>query len=116
MVRSRFFLLPARVTHGSPRPREVAGIAVAATSAMPDLWTTHPDIVRDLLEGDLYVHHVDRLRSELPATEAVPAGTMTFPDSALCAAALLTGLIAGMALRRCRARVSIRPRSFDRRR
>lgn len=63
---------------------------------MPDVWTRYPDIVRDLLKeggftcgvtprvlkgrdpawtcvidgkrisGDIYIHHVDRLRSELP--------------------------------------------------
>ena len=62
---------------------------------MPDVWTRHPDIVRDLLKeggftcgvaprvlkgrdpawtcvidgkrisGDIYIHHVDKLRSEL---------------------------------------------------
>lgn len=70
---------------------------------MPDVWTRHPDIVRDLLKeggftcgvaprvlkgrdpawtcvidgkrisGDIYIHHVDKLRSELgvPSTPTV---------------------------------------------
>lgn len=69
---------------------------------MPDVWTRHPDIVRDLLKeggftcgvaprvlkgrdpawtciidgkrisGDIYIHHVDKLRAELglPPTQA----------------------------------------------
>ena len=67
---------------------------------MPDVWTNHPDIVRDLLKeagfgcgvegrflkgrdpawtcafdgrsmyGDLYIHHADRLRSERPLDAA----------------------------------------------
>jgi hypothetical protein len=75
---------------------------------MPDVWTKHPDVVRDLLKeggftcgvagrflpgrdpawtcildganmrGDLYIHHADRLRSELQPGD----------DSAFHAAAL----------------------------
>ena len=75
---------------------------------MPDVWTRHPVIVRDLLEqggfkcgvaprvlkdrdpawtcivdgkrmsGDLYIHHVDKLRSELglPGTHVSPGADL----------------------------------------
>lgn len=75
---------------------------------MPDVWTRHPDIVRDLLKeggftcgvaprvlkgrdpawtcvidgkrisGDIYIHHVDKLRSELgPPSTPVVVGAAT---------------------------------------
>jgi hypothetical protein len=81
---------------------------------MPDIWTKHPDIVRDLLKeagftcgaearflkprdrewtciydgkslkGDLYIHNVSQLRSE--------SGDWTAPLLALAIAAVATGV------------------------
>ena len=88
---------------------------------MPDVWTRYPDIVRDLLKeggfkcgvaprvlkgrdpawtcvidgktisGDLYIHHVDKLRSELRAPE--PPSPMLVPLVVLAALSLLGGLL-----------------------
>jgi hypothetical protein len=92
---------------------------------MPDVWTRYPDIVRDLLKeggfkcgvaprvlkgrdpawtcvidgkkisGDLYIHHVDKLRSELrPPDSPSPtlAGMAGLGDWAVPAIALLLAL------------------------
>ena len=77
---------------------------------MPDVWTRHPDVVRDLLReagftcgvtgrflpgrdpawtcifdgtnmrGDLYIHHVDRLRTELRPDDAFASHAATLGD------------------------------------
>ncbi len=77
---------------------------------MPDVWTKHPDIVRGLLKeagfkcgvegrflkgrdpawtctfdgktmyGDLYIHHVDQLRSERPLDKAPAPPKATLGD------------------------------------
>jgi hypothetical protein len=77
---------------------------------MPDVWTMHPDIVRDLLKeagfkcgvegrflkgrdpawtcafdgkamyGDLYIHHADQLRSERPLEPAPPKPKAALDD------------------------------------
>ena len=95
---------------------------------MPDIWTRHPDIVRDLakeagftcgvegrflrgrdrewtcifdgpnIRGDLYIHHVDRLRTglvpgDIPATHASAVGDLG--EWSLAAIALLVGLVIG---------------------
>ena len=95
---------------------------------MPDIWTQHPDIVRDLLKeagftcgvegrflkgrdpewtcifdgktmyGDLYIHHASQLRSEAPAGSR--------PDYAAAAEwgapALAVALVLAVAIRRPR--------------
>ena len=92
---------------------------------MPDIWTKHPDIVRDLLKeagfrcgvegrflkgrdpawtcafdgktmyGDLYIHHVDQLRSERPLDNAPgpsKAALGEFGDWSIPILALLLGV------------------------
>ena len=96
---------------------------------MPDVWTRHPDIVRDLVKeagftcgvegrflpgrdrewtcifdgpnmrGDLYIHHVDRLRTgldpgDIPATHASTLGDLS-GGWGLPAIALLVGVMIG---------------------
>lgn len=95
---------------------------------MPDVWTKHPEIVRDLLKeggftcgvaprvlkgrdpawtciidgkrirGDIYIHHVDKLRSGLEIQDtpvAVQAGMGAVGDWALPALPLLVALVVG---------------------
>jgi hypothetical protein len=89
-----------------------AGRRAEEDVAMPDIWTRHPEIVRDLLKeagftcgaearflkprdpawtciydgktmkGDLYIHHASTLRAE--------SGDWTAPILALAAAAVVT--------------------------
>jgi hypothetical protein len=93
---------------------------------MPDVWTKHPDVVRDLLKeagftcgvqgrflpgrdpawtcildgtamrGDLYIHHVDRLRTEMRPGDASASHAAAFGDIGDWGApilALLLGLV-----------------------
>jgi len=93
---------------------------------MPDVWTKHPDVVRDLLKeagftcgvagrflpgrdpawtcifdganmrGDLYIHHADRLRTELQPGNASPLHADAFGgtgDWSALALALLLGIV-----------------------
>lgn len=109
---------------------------------MPDVWTKHPDIVRDLLKeagfkcgvegrflkgrdpawtciydgkamkGDLYIHHADKLRSELPLMDdsfAASVFPLTPEAIGTSAAVLLFGLIAGLTVQRRRRRRFPRP-------
>jgi hypothetical protein len=102
---------------------------------MPDVWTKHPDIVRDLLKeagfkcgvegrflkgrdpawtciydgktmkGDLYIHHADRLRGDIPlGGDSLTASLVPLTAEAVgvSAVALLVGLIAGLTARRRR--------------
>jgi hypothetical protein len=104
---------------------------------MPDVWTKHPDIVRDLLKeagfkcgvegrflkgrdqawtciydgktmkGDLYIHHVDRLRSDIPlGGDSLTASLVPLTPEAVgvSTVALLVGLVAGLTARRRRRR------------
>lgn len=94
---------------------------------MPDVWTKHPDIVRDLLKeggfkcgvaprvlkgrdpawtciidgkrisGDIYIHHVDKLKSETEIQDqrfASVTGMGETGDWTLPALALLLGIVA----------------------
>ena len=97
---------------------------------MPDIWTKHPDIVRDLLKeagfrcgvegrflkgrdpawtcafdgktmyGDLYIHHADRLRSERPLDDAPRPHKAALGDLGDWGIPALA-LLAGVALARC---------------
>lgn len=93
---------------------------------MPDVWTKHPDIVRDLLKeggfkcgvaprvlkgrdpawtciidgkrisGDIYIHHVDKLKSEIEIQDrqfASVTGMGEVGDWTLPAIALLVGIV-----------------------
>jgi hypothetical protein len=93
---------------------------------MPDVWTRHPDVVRDLLKeagftcgvqgrflpgrdpawtcildgttmrGDLYIHHVDRLRTELRPGDASASHAATLGEIGEWGApalALLLGIV-----------------------
>jgi hypothetical protein len=95
---------------------------------MPDIWTRHPEIVRDLVKeagftcgvegrflpgrdrewtcifdgpnmrGDLYIHHVDRLRSEVYPADGPIAHASAFADAGVWGApavALLLGVLIG---------------------
>lgn len=95
---------------------------------MPDVWTKHPEIVRDLLKeggftcgvaprvlkgrdpawtciidgkrisGDIYIHHVDTLRSGLEIQDTpvtVHAGMGAVGDWTLPAIVLLAAIIVG---------------------
>ena len=95
---------------------------------MPDIWTKHPEIVRDLVKeagfscgvegrflpgrdpdwtcifdgpnirGDLYIHHVDRLRSDIYPGELPAAHASAFGDPgvwAVTACALVLGVLIG---------------------
>lgn len=96
---------------------------------MPDIWTKHPDIVRDLLKeagficgveprflkgrdpawtctfdgktirGDLYIHHVDTLGSELRPNGTLPAGIAS-PVGGWGTSALALTLVGILAARR----------------
>jgi hypothetical protein len=93
---------------------------------MPDVWTKHPEVVRDLLKeagftcgvegrflkgrdpvwtcvfdgrtisGDLYIHHVDQLRTERPP-DGAPAPLWASPgdivDWSTLALAVLLGVV-----------------------
>ena len=92
---------------------------------MPDVWTEHPEIVRDLLKeagfkcgvegrflkgrdpawtcsfdgkamyGDLYIHHADRLRSERPV-EGAPVAPKAALDSMVDWSIPAVALVAGI--------------------
>jgi len=102
---------------------------------MPDVWTKHPDIVRSLLKeagftcgvegrflkgrdpawtciydgpsmrGDLYIHHVDQMRSSGAPAPSTAAGLA--PAAVDWSLPLLVGLLVGFGARRLRRR---RPR------
>ena len=117
--------------------RSVAG-AKEKGDEMPDVWTKHPEIVRDLLKeggftcgveprvlkgrdpawtciidgkrirGDIYIHHVDKLRSERGAQDtplAVHAGMGVVGDWTLPVIVLLVALVVGQWLAMTRLRV-----------
>lgn len=97
---------------------------------MPDVWTKHPDIVRDLLKeagftcgaegrflkgrdpawtciydgrsirGDLYIHHVDQLKSSSAPDPWLAAGLA--PALTDWSLPLLVGLVVGLGARRLR--------------
>ena len=110
---------------------------------MPDVWTKHPEIVRDLLKeagfkcgvegrflkgrdpawtclydgktmkGDLYIHHADRMRSELRADDTLAASPGWPRGEAIGSSAVLgfTLVVAALTLRwRRRARAVMRGR------
>jgi hypothetical protein len=95
---------------------------------MPDVWTKHPDIVRDLLKdagfkcgvegrflkgrdpawtcvydgktikGDLYIHHADKLRSEFHAPDDTLAASPMQLTAAADLGAPVVALLVGLVI------------------